>query len=173
MSHELRTPLNAIIGFSEILLDKQSADRESSTRDALKRIHGAGEHLLRLINEILDLAKIESGTMALRLETIALPPMVHEVAKTMQPLAEKNGKGSTFTINLPTHAEKGGAEQTGDAKISAEPSEPLHPFGAGPPDSSLVLVVDHDPSARELLQLILSKEDTVWRSPATEWKVCG
>jgi PAS domain S-box-containing protein len=91
MSHELRTPLNAIIGYSEILLeDAQSAGRESETADLCK-IQDAGKHLLGLIDNILDLSKIEAGKMTLYLETFELGPMIDSVAATVTPLAKKTG----------------------------------------------------------------------------------
>jgi PAS domain S-box-containing protein len=91
MSHELRTPLNAIIGYSEMLLeDAQSAGRESETAD-LRKIQDAGKHLLGLIDNILDLSKIEAGKMTLYLETFELRPMVDGVAATVIPLAKKTG----------------------------------------------------------------------------------
>ena len=89
MSHELRTPLNAIIGYSEILFeDAQSAERESEMAD-LRKIQDAGKHLLGLIDNILDLSKIEAGKMTLYLETFELRPMIDSVAATVTPLAKK------------------------------------------------------------------------------------
>lgn len=91
MSHELRTPLNAIIGYSEILFeDAQSAGREAEKED-LRKIQDAGKHLLGLIDNILDLSKIEAGKMTLYLETFELRPMVDSVAATVTPLAKKTG----------------------------------------------------------------------------------
>jgi PAS domain S-box-containing protein len=91
MSHELRTPLNAIIGYSEILFeDAQSAGRESETAD-LRKIQDAGKHLLGLIDNILDLSKIEAGKMTLYLETFELRPMIDSVAATVTALAKKTG----------------------------------------------------------------------------------
>jgi PAS domain S-box-containing protein len=91
MSHELRTPLNAIIGYSEMLFeDAQSAGRESETAD-LRKIQDAGKHLLALIDNILDLSKIEAGKMTLYLETFELRPMIDSVAATIAALAKKNG----------------------------------------------------------------------------------
>ena len=91
MSHELRTPLNAIIGYSELMLE-EAADRgdEVSTPD-LRRIHGAGKHLLALINDILDLSKIEAGQMTVHLERVALAPLLRTALDTVAPTAEKAG----------------------------------------------------------------------------------
>ena len=69
MSHELRTPLNAIIGYSEMLIEDAEALGQHATLADLRKIHGAGKHLLALINDILDLSKIEAGKMGLCLET--------------------------------------------------------------------------------------------------------
>ena len=91
MSHELRTPLNAIIGYSEILFeDAESAGRESEMAD-LRNIQDAGKHLLGLIDNILDLSKIEAGKMTLYLETFELRPMIDSVAATVATLAKKTG----------------------------------------------------------------------------------
>jgi PAS domain S-box-containing protein len=90
MSHELRTPLNAIIGYSE-LLDEEARDlgAEALGPDILK-VHTAGKHLLALINDILDLSKVEAGRMELHLETFAVRPVLEEVLTTAAPLALKN-----------------------------------------------------------------------------------
>ena len=91
MSHELRTPLNAIIGYSE-MLQEQAEDLElDSLVPDLKKIHAAGKHLLTLINDILDLSKIEAGKMDLYLETFEVPPMVEGVAATIEALVQRNG----------------------------------------------------------------------------------
>jgi signal transduction histidine kinase len=89
MSHELRTPLNAIIGVSEML--REDAEALKQDVEPLDRVLGAGRHLLALINDILDLSKIEAGRMELNLETFALAPLINDVVKTMEPLAAKNG----------------------------------------------------------------------------------
>ena len=89
MSHELRTPLNAIIGVTEML--REDAEALKQDVEPLDRVLGAGRHLLALINDILDLSKIEAGRMELNLETFALPPLIDEVVKTIEPLAAKNG----------------------------------------------------------------------------------
>jgi signal transduction histidine kinase len=89
MSHELRTPLNAIIGVSEML--REDAEALKQDVEPLDRVLGAGRHLLALINDILDLSKIEAGRMELNLETFALAPLIDGVVKTIEPLAAKNG----------------------------------------------------------------------------------
>jgi signal transduction histidine kinase/ActR/RegA family two-component response regulator len=90
MSHELRTPMNAIIGYSEMLIeDAEDRGQDASIPD-LRKIHGAGHHLLALINDILDLSKIEAGRMDLYLETFDVGTMIQGVATTIQPLVEKN-----------------------------------------------------------------------------------
>jgi GAF domain-containing protein/CheY-like chemotaxis protein len=89
MSHELRTPLNAIIGVTEML--REDAEALKQDIEPLDRVLGAGRHLLALINDILDLSKIEAGRMELHLESFALAPLVEDVAKTIEPMAAKNG----------------------------------------------------------------------------------
>lgn len=91
MSHELRTPLNAIIGYSEMLQEDLEERGQGELAPDLRKIHTAGRHLLALINDILDLSKIEAGKMDLYLENIDLEVMIHEVVSTIRPLAVKNG----------------------------------------------------------------------------------
>jgi GAF domain-containing protein len=88
MSHELRTPLNAIIGVSEML--REDAEALKQDVEPLDRVLGAARHLLALINDILDLSKIEAGRMELQLEDFALAPLIDNVVKTIEPLAAKN-----------------------------------------------------------------------------------
>jgi signal transduction histidine kinase/DNA-binding response OmpR family regulator len=91
MSHELRTPLNAIIGYSEMLQEEADDLGTPEIKPDLQKIHGAGKHLLGLINDILDLSKIEAGKMSLYLETFEIQALLNEVAATVQPLVQKNG----------------------------------------------------------------------------------
>jgi signal transduction histidine kinase len=93
MSHELRTPLNAIIGVSEML--REDAEAAKQDTEPLDRVLGAGRHLLALINDILDLSKIEAGRMELQLESFALAPLIASVVKTIEPLAAKSGNQVT------------------------------------------------------------------------------
>jgi signal transduction histidine kinase/CheY-like chemotaxis protein len=90
MSHELRTPLNAIIGLTELLCDNAARFGTEKALEPLRRVLRAGRHLLNLINDILDLSKIEAGKMDLTLETVAIQPVVEEVLGTARPLAEQN-----------------------------------------------------------------------------------
>ena len=90
MSHELRTPLNAIIGLTELLCDNAARFGTEKALEPLRRVLRAGRHLLGLINDILDLSKIEAGKMDLTLESVAIKPVVEEVLGTARPLAEQN-----------------------------------------------------------------------------------
>jgi signal transduction histidine kinase/CheY-like chemotaxis protein len=90
MSHELRTPLNAIIGYSEMLQEEAEDLGQAVFIPDLQNIHGAGRHLMSLINDVLDLSKIEAGKMDLYLESFELVPMINEVVATVKPLVEKN-----------------------------------------------------------------------------------
>jgi PAS domain S-box-containing protein len=91
MSHELRTPLNAIIGYSEMLAEEAENLGDKDYLPDLQKIQGAGKHLLGLINDILDLSKIEAGKMTLYLERFDVAKVVNEIAATVQPLVAKNG----------------------------------------------------------------------------------
>ena len=99
MSHELRTPMNAIIGYSEMLQEEAADLDQKGFIPDLQKIHGAGKHLLGLINDILDLSKVEAGKMTLFLEDFDVEKLVGEVAATVQPLIEKNG--NTLEIECP------------------------------------------------------------------------
>ena len=87
MSHELRTPLNAIIGVTEMLREDAQAAQQDA--EPLDRVLGAGRHLLALINDVLDLSKIEAGRMELHLESFPLAPLIAEVVRTVEPLASE------------------------------------------------------------------------------------
>jgi signal transduction histidine kinase len=91
MSHELRTPMNAIIGYSEMLMEDAEDEGNEDAVGDLKKIHSAGTHLLSLINDVLDLAKIEAGKMDIYLETFEIPGMVSDVVSTIDTLVKKNG----------------------------------------------------------------------------------
>ena len=90
MSHELRTPMNAILGYSEMLIDEAEDLKLKELTADLKKIRASGKHLLSLINDLLDLSKIEAGKMTLFVEDIDVPSMVRDVGATIQPLVAKN-----------------------------------------------------------------------------------
>jgi PAS domain S-box-containing protein len=90
MSHELRTPLNAIIGYSEMVQEEVEELAQQAIAADVAKIRTAGKHLLSLINDILDLSKIEAGKMELFVEPFDVPALVEEVVSTVQPLVEKN-----------------------------------------------------------------------------------
>jgi signal transduction histidine kinase/ActR/RegA family two-component response regulator len=90
MSHELRTPLNAIIGYSEMLEEEARDTQDPDHIGDLQKIQFAGKHLLSLINDVLDLSKIEAGKMPLHLETIDVRLMIDEIITTLRPAIEKN-----------------------------------------------------------------------------------
>ena len=100
MSHELRTPLNAIIGFSELLLDGKTGPLMAQQKDLLNDIWTSGKHLLQLINDLLDLAKIEAGKMTLDLETFSLRKAIGEVCTIMKPAAAKKKISINTTLSL-------------------------------------------------------------------------
>jgi GAF domain-containing protein len=97
MSHELRTPLNAILGIAQVLQVEAKLSKREDQQEPLQRILNAGRHLLALINEILDLSKIEAGRMELQLEAVLLPPLLDEFRSNMEPLAAQNG--NTLTLH--------------------------------------------------------------------------
>src|SRR5262249_56636071 len=90
MSHELRTPLNAIILYTELLRDEATDRGLEDFLPDLKKIHGAARHLLALINDVLDLSKIESGKLQLVLEAFDSPATIRDVVTTIEPLGRKN-----------------------------------------------------------------------------------
>ncbi|MCM2255245.1 MAG: response regulator [Vicinamibacteria bacterium] len=99
MSHELRTPLNAIIGYSEMLQEEAEDVGQDDFVPDLKKIHSAGKHLLALINDILDLSKIESGKMELFIEDFDVSQLVGDVKSTIAPLIDKNA--NVLEVKMP------------------------------------------------------------------------
>jgi len=90
MSHELRTPLNAVIGFSELMLDGIPGEINDEQRECLSDILSSGQHLLNLINDVLDLSKVEAGKINLKPENLDLADIVSEVAGTVRPMLDDN-----------------------------------------------------------------------------------
>ncbi|MBI2934608.1 MAG: PAS domain S-box protein [Chloroflexi bacterium] len=99
MSHELRTPLNAITGFTGALLMKLAGPLTEDQEKQLYTIRTSASHLLSLINDLLDLAKIESGKVQVKLEPVELSSVIHEVVNTLKPMAEQ--KGLKFSAEVP------------------------------------------------------------------------
>lgn len=99
MSHELRTPLNAIIGYSEIMKEDATDDGDTGRAEDLDKVLNAARHLLGLINDVLDISKIEAGKMELFLETFDLTKLINEVIATASPLVSK--KGNALAIDCP------------------------------------------------------------------------
>jgi protein-histidine pros-kinase len=99
MSHELRTPLNAIIGFTGTLLMRLPGPLTADQEKQLRTVQSSGKHLLSLINDLLDLAKIESGKVELQLEPVRCQSVLQEVATALRPLAET--KGLRFDVTMP------------------------------------------------------------------------
>ncbi len=91
MSHELRTPLTAVIGFSELLMEEVMGELNSEQKEYLKEVVNNSDHLLHLINSILDLSKVESGKMALAIEAFDFTKLAKEVKASLQPLLKKKG----------------------------------------------------------------------------------
>jgi signal transduction histidine kinase len=109
MSHELRTPLNAVIGFSELMLDGVPGAINDEQRDCLNDILSSGQQLLNLINDVLDLSKIEAGKMELKLENLNLTDVINDVVQTVKPKLDENRHkiGVSVGEGLPqVHADK-------------------------------------------------------------------
>src|SRR5438067_829726 len=136
MSHELRTPLNAILGFSELLRDDLAGKiSEKQRKDCLDNIYNSGKHLLSLINDVLDLTKVEAGRMDLVYEEFGVDSAVREVLNVVRSLAMKKDfesapdAGTVFTVEFP-----------------------LRP---GPSKRNRVLVVEDNPSNLDLARMVL------------------
>src|SRR5690606_34310194 len=100
MSHELRTPLNAVIGYSEMLIEEAEDTGGDELIPDLERIRNAGKHLLHIINDILDLSKIEAGKIELYIEDVDLRGLIAEIAGTVQPLAEQNRNQLSVSVDV-------------------------------------------------------------------------
>ena len=100
MSHELRTPINALIGYTALMLDRIYGDVTDKQEEGLLRIQASAQHLLALINDILDLAKIEAGRMPLHLDSVSLQDIVREINMQIEPLVKK--KGLAYRWEVPT-----------------------------------------------------------------------
>jgi signal transduction histidine kinase len=105
MSHELRTPLNAILGYTELILDNIYGETPEKMREVLERLQANGKHLLGLINDVLDLSKIEAGQLTLDLSDYSVQDIVHIVATTVESLA--TGKKLALTTDVAPNLPRG------------------------------------------------------------------
>ena len=151
MSHELRTPLNAILGFSEILLDLTMNLTAGERTEFLRNIHSSGQHLLGLINDILDLAKIEAGKMELHAEEMPVKEAIQEVTGILDPMARQQGLQVTTV----------GAAEAGVIKADRSKFKQVlynllsNAVKFTPPPGQITLTVKDSPS-----QLTVSVQDT-------------
>ncbi|HKA43144.1 MAG TPA: ATP-binding protein [Burkholderiales bacterium] len=99
MSHELRTPLNAIIGFSEVLIERMFGEMNAKQDEYLKDIHSSGQHLLSLINDILDLSKVEAGRMELEVSAFHLPSALQNALTLVRERAQNHGIGLSLKVD--------------------------------------------------------------------------
>jgi adenylate cyclase len=151
MSHELRTPLNAIIGYSEILQeDVADLGRDNLVSD-LKKIEEAGRHLLSLINDILDLSKVEAGRMDVFIEDVEIVPLLEEVRAIIIPLAEKNGNVTEFR-----KAENLGTMRTDRTKLKQSLLNILSNASKFTENGRLTLVADRFESNQPMVRFAIS-----------------
>ena len=144
MSHELRTPLNAIIGLTEMMVTNAARFGTEKAQEPLQRVNRAGTHLLGLINQVLDLSKIEAGKLELNPQTVQLAPLIEEVIGTARQLAEQNKNRLVVDAQ-----ENLGASDRGPHAAAADPAQPaeqclqVHQAGrgqaAGAKDQSMVV----------------------------------
>ena len=96
MSHELRTPINAVIGYSTLMIDNIYGPLNEKQREGLQRTLRAARHLLELVNDVLDLSKIEAGKIELAMQRVNIPNLVEDLFVTVRPLADEHGTSLTF-----------------------------------------------------------------------------
>src|SRR5438093_217715 len=102
MSHVLRTPINAVLGYSTLLLENIYGSLNDKQREGIERTHKAAKHLLELVNDVLDLSKIEAGKIDLRLQPVSFPSLIEDLFVTVRPLADQHG--SALSLELPAKA---------------------------------------------------------------------
>ena len=124
MSHELRTPLNAIIGFSEVLIAKLFGELNAKQEDYLKDIHTSGKHLLNLINDVLDLSKVEAGRMDLEPSQFDLPSALADAMTLIRERATKHGIAAR-----PRRRAGAGHDHRRRAQVQADPAQPAFQCG--------------------------------------------
>ncbi|MBI3775397.1 MAG: HAMP domain-containing protein, partial [Gammaproteobacteria bacterium] len=141
MSHELRTPLNAIIGYSDMLAEEAEDLGQTATVPDLYKIKTAGKHLLDLINNILDISKIEAGKMELYVEVIDIRAMIQDILITVQPLVDRNN--NLLRIEIGEHV---GMMQSDVTKLRQALLNLLSNAAKFTNRGVLTLQVDHDPA---------------------------
>jgi adenylate cyclase len=151
MSHELRTPLNAIIGYSEILQEDVADLGRDTVASDLKKIEGAGRHLLGLINDILDLSKVEAGRMDVFIEDVEIVPLLEEVHAIIVPLADKNGNVTEFQM-----AENLGTMRTDRTKLKQSLLNILSNASKFTNNGRLTLVADRFERERSMVRFAIS-----------------
>jgi signal transduction histidine kinase len=115
MSHELRTPLNAILGYTELILDEIYGEVPESLRDVLERVQQSGRHLLDLINDVLDISKMEAGQLTLSLNEYSMAEMVHTVSTAVESLATE--KGLALQVDLASDLPRGKGDERRLAQV--------------------------------------------------------
>jgi adenylate cyclase len=151
MSHELRTPLNAIIGYSEILQEDAADSGQEQLVPDLKKIEGAGRHLLGLINDILDLSKVEAGKMDVFIEDIDISPLLDEVKSIITPLVAKNG--NKLELHLADHI---GSMRTDRTKVKQCLLNVLSNASKFTQDGKLTIEVERLETDRPMIQITIS-----------------
>ncbi len=151
MSHELRTPLNAIIGYSEILQEDAADSGQEQLVPDLKKIEGAGRHLLGLINDILDLSKVEAGKMDVFIEDIDISSLLDEVRSIITPLVAKNG--NKLELRLADHI---GSMRTDRTKVKQCLLNVLSNASKFTQDGKLTVEVERLETDRPMIQIAIS-----------------
>jgi signal transduction histidine kinase/CheY-like chemotaxis protein/HAMP domain-containing protein len=151
MSHELRTPLNAIIGYSEILQEDAADSGQEQLVPDLKKIEGAGRHLLGLINDILDLSKVEAGKMDVFIEDIDISSLFDEVKSIITPLVAKNG--NKLELRLADHI---GSMRTDRTKVKQCLLNVLSNASKFTRDGKLTVEVERLDADRPMIQITIS-----------------
>jgi signal transduction histidine kinase/CheY-like chemotaxis protein/HAMP domain-containing protein len=151
MSHELRTPLNAIIGYSEILQEDAADSGQEQLVPDLKKIEGAGRHLLGLINDILDLSKVEAGKMDVFIEDIDISSLLDEVRSIITPLVAKNG--NKLELHL---ADRIGSMRTDRTKVKQCLLNVLSNASKFTQDGKLTVEVERLETDRPMIQIAIS-----------------
>ncbi len=143
MSHELRTPLNAIIGYSEMMLEEANDDGNTTRGEDLNKVLSAARHLLGLINDVLDISKIEAGKMELYIESFEIHRLVADVATTITPLVQK--KGNTLYVDCPPEI---GVMQADATKIRQMLLNLLSNASKFTEKGGITLAVERDPNGQ-------------------------